>query len=180
MDDQFVDAASSQRLRTVDSQAGIVDAEAHFCRKRHVDRNDCAHGASNPVEQLRLAQQRGAAAMAIDGRRRAAEIEVDPGRLQRHQPAGVLGHQIRIRSEQLDAHRRAGSGPAVAEQLGADSLISLDRQHVARDADEFANGPVVAADARQHAAQQVVGEPFHRGEENAGHRKSGALERCAL
>ena len=118
MDDQFIDAAGGQRLRAVDSQAGIVDAETHFCRKWDVDRNYRAHGAYDFVEQLRLTEERGAAAMAIDRRRRAAEIEVDPGRLQRHQPAGVLGHQIRIRSEQLDAHRRAGSGPAVAEQLG--------------------------------------------------------------
>ena len=175
MDDQFVDAAGGQRLRAVDSQAGIVDAEAHFCRKRHVDRNHRAHGAGNLVEQFRLTQQRGAAAMAIDSRRRTAEIEVDAGRIQRHQTTGVLGHEIRIRSEQLDAHRRTGRGAAVGEQFRANALVGPDRQHAARHADEFADRPVVTADRRQHAAQQIVGEPFHRGEENAGHRKSGAV-----
>mgnify|MGYP007068798751 CR=1 FL=1 len=106
--DQFVDATAGQRLRAVDGEAGVIDAETHLCRKRDVDRNHHAHGADDLVEQFRLAEQRGAAAMAVDWRRRAAEVEIDAGRIQRHQPAGVLGHEMRVGAGQLHAHRRPG------------------------------------------------------------------------
>jgi hypothetical protein len=41
-----------------------------------------AHRADDGVQQFRLAEQRRAAAMAIDRRRRATEIDIDTGRLQ--------------------------------------------------------------------------------------------------
>jgi predicted nucleic acid-binding protein len=111
--------------------------------------------------------------MAIDRWRRAAEIEVDPGRIQAHRLAGVFGHQPGVGTEQLQADRRAGRSPAAIEQFRADALEGLGWQDIGRHPDKFADTPVVAAERGQHAAQHIVGEPFHRGEKNTGHEISG-------
>jgi hypothetical protein len=72
------------------------------------------------MQQFRFGQQRGAAAMAIHQRRRAAEIQVDAKRVEAGQVGGIGGQQRRVVAQQLDAHRGAG--------LGARTLFEFGRQ----------------------------------------------------
>jgi hypothetical protein len=114
------------------ARLGVVDAEAHLGGKGNVRRHHGAHGADDLVEQLRLAEQGGTAAMAIDRRRRAAEIEVDPGRIQAHRRRAFSAMKG-VGTEQLHAHRRAGRRPAAIEQFRADALEGLGWQDIGRD-----------------------------------------------
>ena len=174
MHDQFIDAGGGKRLGVLHCPAGVVDTEPHLGGERNARRHHGPHGRCNFVQQFRLTEQGGTAAMAVHRRRRATEIEIDPGRIQRHQPAGVFRHHQRIGTQQLHAHRRSRRRLAAVEQFRTNLLKNPGRQHVVRNAHKLADAPVVAANRRQHAAQQIVGEPFHRGEKNAGHAGSGA------
>jgi hypothetical protein len=61
-------------------------------------RRTAAHDAAH---QLRLVQQHGAAAVAVDGLGRAAEVQVDAGRAQLGQAGGVVGQAGRVAAQQL-------------------------------------------------------------------------------
>jgi hypothetical protein len=175
-------AAGHQRPRAVEGARRVVDAEAHLGAESQSRRHGGAHGGGDVMKQFRLVEQRRAAAMAVHQRRRAAEVEVDAGRREFGQARGVLGETRGIGAHQLHPHRRAGCGARAIQQLRADAGEALPRQQGAGDAHELGNAPVVAPRARQHAAQDVVGEALHGGEDEAGHfeRSSSPRKRGSM
>jgi hypothetical protein len=117
--------------------------------------------------QLGLVQQHGAAAVAVHGLGRAAEVQVDAGRAQRGQQGGVVGQAGRVGAQQLRPHRRAGGGAAAVQQLGHDAREHPRRQQLVGDADELRHAAVDAAHLRDHVAQAVVEQALHRGQQDA-------------
>lgn len=174
---QLLHAAGFQRPRAVEGPRRVVDAQPHLGAQSQSRRHGGAHCGGDVVQQFRLAEQGRAAAVAVDQRRRAAEVEIDARRREPGQAGGVPGEALRVRAHQLHAHRRAGFGARAGEQLRADAGEALSRQQGAGDAHELGDAPVVAPGARQHPAQDVVGEALHGGEDEAGHGEF-ALSPC--
>ena len=175
MHNQFIDATRGQCLRTIHRPIGIVDTEPHLGGERNMRRHHRTHSTNDLIEQCRLTEQSGTTTMAIHCRRRATKIEIQSGWVQSHRLTGIFRHQVRVGTEQLHPNRRSGRRPATIKQFRANPLKGFRWQDIGRNPDEFANPPVVASERCQHAAQYIVGEPFHRGEKNTGHKaNSGA------
>jgi hypothetical protein len=120
-------------------------------------------------QSLGIGEQRRAAAVAIDRWRRTAEVEIDSRRRERSKARRVVGETGRVAAEELNDHRRPGSGATLAGEFGTAAEKSTRRQQAARDANELADCPVIAADARQHVAQQVVDQALHRCQQQFSH-----------
>ena len=86
--------------------------------------------------------------------------------MQTDQALRIGRHEMWIGTEQLHPHRRARQRTPGLQQLRAGAEKSAARQDALRHPHEFANPPVVAADARQHLAHQRIGQPFHGREKN--------------
>ena len=117
------------------------------------------------MQQLGLVEQDRAAAVAIDHRRRAAEVEVDAGRAERGETAGVVGETGGIGAEQLRPHRHRAGGAAGAVELGDDAAEGARGQQRVGDADELAHRMIVVGGLGEDRAQHVVQQPFHRREQ---------------
>ncbi len=103
--------------------------------------------------------------MAVDGRRRAAEVEVDALGAQRGEPRGVVGQAGGVGAQQLGAHRRAGRRSAAVCQFGHESQENTRGQQLIGDADELRDASVDPAGAGQHVAHAVVDQALHRGQQ---------------
>ena len=164
--DEFVGAGGRDRLRAFERTRRVVDAEPHLGRDRHRSRHRAAHRGDDAVQVGRVAQQGRAAAVAVDDLRRAAEVQIDPGRAEAGGARRVLGQAHRVGAHQLQPHRHAGARAPAMQQLGHDAGEHALRQQRAGDADELGHAAIDAADAGEHVAQRVVEQPLHRGEQD--------------
>ena len=122
------------------------------------------------MKQLRLLQERGAAAMPVDDAGRAAKVQIDPGGLQLGQPRGVVGQAGRVRAQQLRAHWHACRRAAAMTQLGHHAHEGTRWQQGVRHADELGHATVDAAHAGEDIAQGEIQQSLHGGQQD-GHVK---------
>jgi drug/metabolite transporter (DMT)-like permease len=118
--------------------------------------------------QLGLVQQHRAAAVAVDGLGRAAEVQVDAlgpsvasGRRCRPGRPGRTAQQLRA----APARRRRA---AAVQQLGHDAREHPLGQQLVGDADELRHAAVDAAHLREDVAQAVVEQALHRRQQDTG------------
>ena len=168
MHHQLIGAAVQHRLRIGQHARVVARAQPHLGRNRQLGRHRAPHRAHDAKDQLRLVQQHGAAAVAVDGLGRAAEIEVDAFGAQGGDQRRVVGQAGRVGPQQLRPHRHAGGGAAAGQQLGHDAGEDAGGKQLVGDADEFRHAAVDAAHAREHVAQAVVEQALHRGQQDAG------------
>ncbi|KQY81877.1 hypothetical protein ASD35_08850 [Pelomonas sp. Root1444] len=161
MHDDLVSAGRVDGTRHVQRAAVIHVAQAHLGRHHHLGRHRAAHGGHDLVDQLRLVQQHRAAAVAVHALGRAAEVEVDPLRLELRQPPGVLGQAVHVGAQQLRMHRHTRRRAAAVPQLRHDAREHALGQQLVGHADELGHAAVDAAHAREHVAQDVVEQALH-------------------
>ena len=137
-----------------------------------------AHRRRDRVHKLRLVQQHGTTAMAIDGLGRAAKIQVDGRRPQLHRPGRILCHAGRIRAQQLHMHRGARPGTRAMFELRAPAIEHLGWQQQLADADKLADTPVVMPHVGKGLANPEIRQPlhgsknqFHGADSNRKHRR---------
>jgi hypothetical protein len=156
MHHQRDDTAGGQRPRTVQRSRRIAHAEPHLGGERYFLRDHAAHRRDDAQQLFGIGEQHRAAAVAIDRRRRTTEVEIDPRRGELDQLRRILGQAPGIAAEKLHHQRRSGTRSAAVVKLGAKPPEGARRQQIAGDPDELADGQVIATDARQHVAQDVV------------------------
>ena len=100
-------------------------------------RHSLAHGRHQLGNAFRVLQHGGATAVAVHGFGRAAKVQVNAFGVQPRQIGGIGSHVIRVRAQQLGAHRHACQGFAAVEQLGHITQKDAIRQDGAADADEL-------------------------------------------
>ena len=114
------------------------------------------------VDSRRIAQQGGAAIVAIDGLGRAAEIEIDTRGAQPQGLAGIGGKRLRIGTEQLQMDRYAiGCRHLRRQQFRAVLVKDTRRQSRVHHAHEFCYRPVDAAAGGEEFARHGVDHAFH-------------------
>ena len=165
MHHQLTGAGIGDGARVVEHQRRVAMAEPHLGRHRQRRRHRAPDRRDDGVHQAGVVEQHRAAAMAVDGGRRTAEVEVDALGPERGQRGGVVGQAGSIGAEQLRAHRRARGGAAAVRKLGHQAQEHAGRQQLIGDADELRDAAIDTAGAREHVAQAVVEQAFHRREQ---------------
>lgn len=127
-------------------------------------RHGLTHGFRAAVNQLRIFQQRRSAAAAVDQLRRAAAVEIHPVRAQLNRAGGVFRQPFRILAEQLNTHQRAGRGPALVVQLGAQAEEGFYRQQHIDHAQKLCHAEIVIIHLGQKLAHEGVEHAFHWGQ----------------
>jgi len=172
MDGEFRCAAGFHGAGAVQRQGGVVHPEAHLGADRNFRRQRAAHRRNDGVQPLRLAQQDRAGAVAVDGGRGAAKIQVYARRTQCCCNGGVLGETPRIVAQQLHPHRRAVGGASAVVEFRHGAPVFVGRNQMVGNPHELGDAQVDAANARQQVAHRGVGEAFHGGEDQA-HSRGG-------
>jgi hypothetical protein len=170
MHHQRDDTAGCQRPRAVQGFLGIAHAEPHLGGEWYFLRDHAAHRRDNAQELFGVGEQHRAAAVAIDRRCRTTEVQIDPRRGKLDELRRILGQAPGIAAEKLHHQRRSGTRSAAVVKLGTKPPKGTRRQQIAGDPDELADGQVIATDARQHVAQDVVDQAFHRCQQQSSHR----------
>ena len=158
-------AAGLGRQGAGQRQAAIGEAQADLGR----DRDGIAHGAvhrrHHATDSSRVAQQGGAAVVAVDQLGGAAEVEVDAGGAERQGLGRVGGQRLGVRAQQLQVHRHAaGGGQGGGEKLGAVLVKDPGRQACIHDAHELGDRPVEARLTGQQGPGVGIDDPFHGGQ----------------
>ena len=104
--------------------------------------------------------------MAIHHFGRAAKVQVNTMRAECGQTGRVLSHAMRVRAQQLRAHRHSSQRASGVVQLGHDAQKNTVGQQLVGDADELGHATVNPAHAGEDVAQYKIEQALHGGEQD--------------
>ena len=162
MHHQLAGAAGLGRQGAGQGQAAVGEAQADLGG----DGDGIAHGVVHRRHDAAypggVAQQGGAAVVAVDQLGGAAEVEVDAGGAERQGLARVGGQGLGVRAEQLQVHRdAAGGGQGGLEKLRAVLVEDPGGQARIHHAHELGDRPVEARLTGQQRPGVGVDGPLH-------------------
>ena len=126
-------------------------------------RHGLAHRHGDGVQQFGFIEQRRPPRWRFTVGAGQPKFRSTPAGLEAYQLGRIVGHARRIGPEQLHPHRRP-LDVALPLRSSGEQPEGPRRQHGAGNPDELGHRMVVALDAGQHLAENVVREAFHRSE----------------
>lgn len=140
----------------------VLKAQSDFGGHRNGSGHRFAHGPNDVIKSLRCTQQSGPSVMTVHGFGRTSEVQVDARCTECRRSKGVLSHRRRLAAEELDKHRRPGARTPVLPELRAIPVKNMVGKKLVRDAYEFGDHTVDAADLAEQFAQDPIEHAFHR------------------
>ncbi len=140
------------------------EAEADLGRDRHLAAHGIVYGRYGGMYAVGVAQQRGAAVMAVDELGRAAEIEVDFASAEPQRLLGVGGQRRRVAAQQLERYRNARGRRHASIELGAVAEKDPWWQACIDDAYELRHRPVEAGPSSKQITGMSIDHALHGGE----------------
>jgi len=147
----------------------VVPTQPQFRADGQVRRHGRAHRGDDLANAIGVLQECGAAVMAIDCSRGAAEIQVHRAGPGPKGGQGGLGQQIGVAAQQLDLDRKSCGGPASLQQLGYVPLEGALAGNRLADTKELRHAESEPAEFRQQGPHGRIRDALHRCQHDGRH-----------
>src|SRR5690625_2130702 len=175
MDGQLTGAGLADGLYQVDEPGAVIEAEADLDRDRKGGGHGVADRSHQAVDALGLAQQDGAAVVAVYRPGGATEIEVDPRRPQLDGPDRIEGQGLGLATQELEPDRHAAVSVAALVEFGTEAIKRPPGQQLVGDPEKLGDAAVDATVSAEQAAQGVVQHAVHGRQYDASRAQGGLV-----